>query len=98
MHLSNHRIDLYIASSIRALSGLVVAITSSNCIMMSEPIEFCNEIECSGVKSIGVPSCGERNLTPSSVTLANSSSETIWNLNGGRISTLYSNYQSQRNV
>jgi len=67
--------------------------------MMSEPIEFWSEMECSGVRSlacrqsllvsmpvwegdidIGVPSCGLRKRTPSSVTCASFSSDTIWNL------------------
>lgn len=78
--------------------------TSSNCMMISEPIEFCSEMECSGVSSLSFqvspgllqqcsarsrstqttyiwePSCGLRNRTPSSVTLANLRSETIWKL------------------
>lgn len=91
------------ASCILAASGVVVAMTSSSCMMMSEPMEFWREMECSGVRSlniyqygfffvlfcflkgegvayIGVPSWGLRKRTPSSVTLASFSSETIWNL------------------
>jgi hypothetical protein len=53
MQRSSHRTDRSMASVIRARSGDVVAITSSNCIIMSEPMEFCSEIECSGVRSLG---------------------------------------------
>lgn len=64
--------------------------------MISDPIEFCKEMECSGVSNldtmlswthhsflqsprtyIGLPSCGLKNLTPSSVTLANFNKLTI---------------------
>ena len=41
------------ASFILAMSGEVVAITSSSCIIMSEPMVFCREMECSGVRSLG---------------------------------------------
>ena len=99
MHRSSQRMERSMASCIRARSGDVVAMTSSSCIMISEPIEFCNDIECSGVRSLlhvngesvdssstriaaytGVPSCGLRNLTPSSVTVASFNNETIWKL------------------
>jgi hypothetical protein len=36
----------------RAWSGEVVAMTSSSCMIMSEPMEFCREMECSGVRSL----------------------------------------------
>ncbi len=52
MQRSSHLIDRSIASFIRALSGDVVAITSSSCIIMSEPMEFWREMECSGVRSL----------------------------------------------
>lgn len=52
MQRSNHRTYRSIASSIRARSGDVVAITSSNCMMISEPMEFWREMECSGVRSL----------------------------------------------
>ena len=52
MHRSSQRIERCMASSILLRSGEVVAITSSSCITISEPIEFCNEIECSGVSSL----------------------------------------------
>jgi hypothetical protein len=42
-----------VASVMRAVSGEVVAITSSSCMMMSEPMEFWREMECSGVRSLG---------------------------------------------
>lgn len=88
MHRSNHLIDRSIASRILCASEDVVAMTSSSCMIMSEPMVFWRDIECSGVKSledvdqyffttlndhtyIGVPSCGLRKRTPSSVTLAN---------------------------
>lgn len=48
--------------------------------MMSEPMLFWSEMECSGVKSMGERSCGERKRTPSSVTVASSRRETIWKL------------------
>lgn len=48
--------------------------------MMSEPMEFWREMECSGVRSMGVPSCGLRKRTPSSVTWASLRRETIWKL------------------
>lgn len=65
---------------------------------MSEPMEFCKEMECSGVRSLfhqytlnfsrgsranaymGEPSWGLRKRTPSSVTCASFSSDTIWKL------------------
>ena len=77
---SSQRTERSMASFMRARSGEVVTITSSSCIMMSEPIEFCSDIECSGVRSIGEPSWGLRKRTPSSVTLASLSSDTIWKL------------------
>lgn len=52
MHLSSHLMDRSIASRILSLSGDVVATTSSSCMMMSEPMVFCREIECSGVSSL----------------------------------------------
>lgn len=52
MQRSSHRTERSIASFIRARSGEVVAITSSSCIIMSEPIEFWRDIECSGVSSL----------------------------------------------
>ena len=45
--------DRSMASRMRAVSGEVVAITSSNCMMMSEPMVFWREMECSGVNSLG---------------------------------------------
>lgn len=47
---------------------------------MSEPMVFCRQMECSGVRSMGVPSWGERKRTPSSVMFASLRRETIWNL------------------
>ena len=52
MQRSSQRTERCIASSILAWSGDVVAITSSNCIIISDPMEFWREIECSGVKSL----------------------------------------------
>lgn len=52
MHRSSHRTDRSIASLMRAWSGEVVAITSSNCIIISDPIEFWREMECSGVSNL----------------------------------------------
>lgn len=52
MQRSSQRIDRSMASRMRAVSGEVVAITSSNCIMMSEPMVFWREMECSGVNSL----------------------------------------------
>ena len=52
MHRSSHRTERCMASLILAWSGEVVAITSSNCMMISDPIEFCKDIECSGVRSL----------------------------------------------
>jgi hypothetical protein len=83
MQRSSQRTERSMASFMRAWSGEVVAITSSSCIMMSEPIEFCSEMECSGVRSMGEPSWGLRKRTPSSVTLASLSSDTIWKLVAG---------------
>ena len=40
------------ASVMRGRSGEVVWITSSSCMMMSEPMLFCRDIECSGVRSL----------------------------------------------
>ena len=95
MQRSSHLIDRSIASFIRSVSGEVVAMTSSSCIIMSEPMVFWREMECSGVSSldminqedftedsdllfyIGVPSCGLKKRTPSSVTLASFSRLTI---------------------
>lgn len=48
--------DRSIASLILAASGEVVAMTSSSCMIMSEPMVFCKEIECSGVSNLGVVS------------------------------------------
>jgi hypothetical protein len=56
---SSQRIERYIASLIRSRSGEVVAITSSSCIMMSEPIEFWRDIECSGVSSLSLSALEE---------------------------------------
>lgn len=53
---SSQRTERSMASFMRARSGEVVAITSSSCIMISEPIEFCSDMECSGVSSMGDPS------------------------------------------
>ena len=52
MQRSNHLMDLSMASFILRASGEVVAITSSSCIIMSEPMVFCRDIECSGVRSL----------------------------------------------
>jgi len=52
IHRSSQRTDRSIASCIRARSGDVVWMTSSNCIMMSDPIEFCRAMECSGVSNL----------------------------------------------
>lgn len=52
MQRSSHLIERSIASFILTSSGEVVAITSSSCMIMSEPIEFCREMECSGVRSL----------------------------------------------
>ena len=41
-------------------------------------MEFCISMDFSGVSSIIEPSCGDLNLTPSSVIWASSSNETIW--------------------
>lgn len=54
MQRSSQRIDRSMASRMRALSGEVVAITSSSCMMMSEPMVFWREMECSGVSSLCV--------------------------------------------
>lgn len=83
MHLSSQRTDLCIASFILTSSGEVVTITSSNCMIISDPMLFWRDMECSGVRSMGVPSCGLRKRTPSSVILANFRRETIWNLQQG---------------
>lgn len=40
------------ASCIRGRSGEVVAMTSSSCMIMSEPMVFWREMECSGVRSL----------------------------------------------
>lgn len=80
MQRSSQRTERSMASFIRARSGEVVAMTSSSCIIISEPMEFWREMECSGVRSIGDPSWGLRKRTPSSVTLASFSSDTIWKL------------------
>ena len=52
MQRSSQRTERFIASSMRAWSGDVVAITSSSCMMMSEPMEFWRDMECSGVSSL----------------------------------------------
>lgn len=52
MHRSSHLMDRSIASLILSVSGDVVAMTSSSCIMMSEPMVFWREIECSGVSNL----------------------------------------------
>lgn len=52
MQRSNHLIDLSMASFIRCMSGDVLAMTSSSCMIISDPILFCRDIECSGVKSL----------------------------------------------
>lgn len=46
--------------------------------MMSAPMLFWMAIECSGVRFVSFPSCGDMNQTPSSVMRASFSSETIW--------------------
>lgn len=52
MHRSSHLMDRSIASLILSASGDVVAMTSSSCMMMSEPMVFWREIECSGVSNL----------------------------------------------
>ena len=52
IHRSSQRIERSIASRMRAVSGEVVAITSSSCMIMSEPMVFWREMECSGVSSL----------------------------------------------
>ena len=52
IHRSSQRIERSIASHMRAVSGEVVAITSSSCMIMSEPMVFWREMECSGVSSL----------------------------------------------
>lgn len=52
MHRSSHLTERSIASLILTWSGEVVAITSSNCMIISDPIEFCKDMECSGVRSL----------------------------------------------
>jgi len=46
---------------------------------LKSPIAFCMCIDFSGVSIISEPSCGDSNLTPSSVISASLSSDTIWN-------------------
>ena len=52
MQRSSHLIERSIASFMRAMSGDVVAITSSSCMIMSEPMVFWRDMECSGVRSL----------------------------------------------
>lgn len=52
MQRSSHLMDLSMASFILRVSGEVVTITSSSCMIMSDPIVFCRDIECSGVRSL----------------------------------------------
>jgi hypothetical protein len=80
MHLSNHLTLRSMASRMRFVSGEVVTRTSSSCMMISLPIVFWSVIECSGVRSMGEPSWGERKRTPSSVMVASLRRETIWKL------------------
>lgn len=54
MQRSSHLTERCIASLILARSGDVVAITSSSCIMISDPIEFCRDMECSGVNNLAI--------------------------------------------
>ena len=54
MQRSSHLMDRSIASFIRSVSGEVVAMTSSSCIIMSEPMVFWREMECSGVNSLDI--------------------------------------------
>lgn len=52
MQRSSQRMERWVASWMRAWSGEVVAMTSSSCMIMSEPMEFWREMECSGVRSL----------------------------------------------
>ena len=52
MQRSSHLIDRSMASFILSASGDVVAMTSSSCIIMSEPMVFWREMECSGVSNL----------------------------------------------
>jgi len=52
MQRSSQRMERCMASFMRAWSGEVVTMTSSSCMMMSEPMEFWREMECSGVRSL----------------------------------------------
>lgn len=52
MQRSSQRTLRCMASVMRARSGDVVWITSSSCMMMSLPMEFWSDIECSGVRSL----------------------------------------------
>ena len=54
MQRSSHLMDRSMASFIRSVSGEVVAMTSSSCIIMSEPMVFWREMECSGVNSLDI--------------------------------------------
>ena len=56
MQRSSHLMDRSIASLILSASGDVVAMTSSSCMIMSEPMVFWREIECSGVNNLGAMS------------------------------------------
>ena len=58
MQRSSHLIDRSIASFIRSVSGEVVAMTSSSCIIMSEPMVFWREMECSGVSNLDIVNWG----------------------------------------
>ena len=58
MQRSSHLIDRSIASFIRSVSREVVAMTSSSCIIMSEPMVFWREMECSGVSNLAIVNWG----------------------------------------
>ena len=65
--------DLSIASFILSTSGDVVAMTSSSCIIMSEPMVFWREMECSGVSSLSCVNQGGRAAEASAVRLTSAS-------------------------
>lgn len=58
MQRSSHLIDRSMASFILSASGDVVAMTSSSCIIMSEPMVFWREMECSGVSNLAAVNQG----------------------------------------
>ena len=64
MQRSSHLMDLCMASFILTASGEVVTMTSSSCIIMSEPMVFCSDIECSGVRSLYAVRTGILQLSP----------------------------------